>query len=110
MPHAFGEGVSNDRLRVIAAENVMAAELGLEPGELLLDYPEKTQMLGLDMPVVRRDGSVQRLTASGLAGAINLPVLADQFYRSARWLRVFVARPVRLEREWVVSRLSANNA
>ena len=106
LPNDFGEWVSSDRRRVIAAENGMAAELGFAPGELLLDYPEKTQMLGLDMPVVRRDGSVQRLTASGLAGAINLPVLADQFYRSARWLRVFVARPVRLDRDWVVGRLS----
>jgi hypothetical protein len=84
----------------------MARELGVAPGEVLIDFPEKTQMLGLDMPVVRRDGTVERLTAAGLAGAINLPVLADQLYRSARWLRVFMARPVQLEREWVLARVS----
>jgi HD superfamily phosphohydrolase len=105
LPGDLPEWVSTDRARVIACENAWAAELGLAPGELLIDFPEKTQMLGLDMPVVRRDGSVQRLTASGLAGAINLPVLADQLYRSARWLRVFVTRPLRLEREWVEERL-----
>ena len=44
-----------------------------QPGELLLDYPVKTQMLGLDIPVLRRNGSVRRLTAEGWEGAINLP-------------------------------------
>ena len=31
------------------------------------------------------------MTDSGIAGAINLPILADQLYQSARWLRVFTA-------------------
>jgi len=39
--------------------------------------------------VLGRDGHVTRLTAGGLAGAINLPTLSEQLYRSARWLRVF---------------------
>jgi hypothetical protein len=29
-----------------------------------------------------------------MAGAIDLPVLSDKLYRSARWLRVFTARRV----------------
>jgi hypothetical protein len=53
-------------------------------------------MLGLDIPVRRRSGAVQRLTAAGLDGSINLPSLSDALYQSARWLRVFVARPVTL--------------
>jgi hypothetical protein len=79
----------------------LAAELGLNPGELLLDYPTKTQMLGLDIPVQRRNGKVSRLTAHG-EGAINLPKLAEEFYRSARWLRVFTCRPVQLHRDQVL--------
>jgi hypothetical protein len=74
----------------------MAAAAGLEPGELLLDFPEKPQMLGLDLPVLRRDGTVRRLTAAGWIGAVNLPALSDELYRTARRLRVFVARPIRL--------------
>ena len=70
----------------------------MNPGELLLDYPTKTQMLGLDLPMQRRDGKVFRLMGSA-EGAINLPKLAEEFYRSARWLRVFTCRPVRLERD-----------
>jgi hypothetical protein len=36
------------------------------------------------------------LTAAGWIGAVNLPALSDELYRTARRLRVFVARPVRL--------------
>ena len=89
----FGEWIASDRALVIGVEDRIAQELGLAPAEVLLDYPAKTQMLGLDIPVRRRGGEVRRLTASGWEGAINLPTLSDQLYRSARWLRVFVARP-----------------
>jgi len=83
----------------------LARELGMEPGELLLDYPAKTQMLGLDIAVVRRGGAVERLTDAGLAGAINLPSLSDQLYRSARWLRVFVGRRVEVPRTRILDLL-----
>jgi hypothetical protein len=86
-------------------EDAVARELGLNPGELLLDYPAKTQMLGLDMPVQRRNGEVFRLTG-GAESAINLPRLAEEFYRSARWLRVFTCRSVRLERDRVLALVS----
>jgi hypothetical protein len=90
--------IADDRALAVAAEDALARELGLAPGELLLDYPAKTQMLGLDLPVLRRGGRVERLTEAGLDGAINLPRLAEQLYRSARWLRVFAARPVAVDR------------
>jgi hypothetical protein len=72
-------------------------------GELLLDYPAKTQMLGLDLPVVRRDGSVLRITSPELEGAINLPALSQQLYASARWLRVFVARRTQVPRARIIA-------
>ena len=93
-----GEWLASDRLLVVRAENVLARELGLAPGELLLDYPEKTQMLGLDIPVRLRHDEVRRLSGEGLEGSINLPLVADQLYRSARWLRVFATRRVTLDR------------
>ncbi|MHB1863574.1 MAG: HD domain-containing protein [Gemmatimonadaceae bacterium] len=85
------EWIAEDPALVARVEAALARELGLAPGELLLDYPVKTQMLGLDIPVLRRDGSVRRLTAQGWAGAIDLPKLSEELYRSARWLRVFTA-------------------
>jgi HD superfamily phosphohydrolase len=109
LPGDMGEWIAADRGRTLRAEDALAGELGLAPGELLLDYPEKTQMLGLDMALVRRDGTVQRLTASGLPGAINLPQLSEQLYRSARWLRVFTIRRVSLPAERVF-RLAADGS
>jgi HD superfamily phosphohydrolase len=104
-PEDFGEWMVNDRALTVAVENALARDLGLEPGELLLDYPAKTQMLGLDLPVLRRSGAVERLTESGWEGAINLPTLSEQLYRSARWLRVFVARPVDVPRHRLIAAL-----
>jgi HD superfamily phosphohydrolase len=99
LDESFGDWMVDDRALMVAMENRLAAEVGLAPGELLLDFPAKTQMLGLDIPVLRRDGGVRQLTASGWEGAINLPTLSAQLYRSARWLRVFVARRVPVSRE-----------
>src|SRR5664279_1993485 len=79
--------IATDRDRVRAAEEKLGRAAGLAPGELLLDYPAKTQMLSLDLPVLMRDDSVIRLTAAGMAGAIDLPVLSDKLYKSARWFR-----------------------
>ena len=91
------EWIATDRQRVAQAENALASEFGLAPGELLLDYPVKTQMLGLDIPVLRRNGTVEKLTGEGWIGTINLPSLSDQLYKSARWLRVFTARQATLD-------------
>jgi hypothetical protein len=66
-------------------------------------------MLGLDIPVLRRDGSVRRLTAEGWEGAINLPKLSEELYRSARWLRVFACRPVKVSHE-AIARLATLSA
>ena len=102
---AEGEWIADDWRRTMSLENDLAVKLGLAPGELLLDYPAKTEMLGLDMPVLRRDGRIDQLTAQSAGGSINLPTLAEDLYRSARWLRVFVARPVALPRERVLELL-----
>ena len=91
-----GEWIADDRALTVAVENALALETGLQPGELLLDYPVKTQMLGLDLLVQRPYGEVRRLTAEGWEGAINLPKLSDEFYRSARWLRVFTTPRIAL--------------
>ena len=88
----FGEWIATDRERTRSAEDEIARELGMQPAEVLLDFPMKTQMLGLDIPVQRRSGEVERLTGEGWPGTINLPSLSEELYRSARWLRVFVAR------------------
>ena len=95
---AAPEWIADDRTLVVDVENALARELGLTPGAVLLDFPAKTQMLGFDIAVLRRSGSVERISPEGWAGAINLPALADQLYASARWLRVFAAAPLSIPR------------
>jgi len=107
LPQDAGEWIASDRARTAAAERVLAGELGLRADELLLDYPEKTQMLDLDLPVQLRSGEVTRLTSEGLPGVIHLPELSAQLYRSARWLRIFTARPVVFTKQRVIELLFA---
>ena len=107
LDESWGDWIASDHTRVAELENAMAAELGLGPGELLVDFPAKPQMLGLDIPVRTRDGTVRRLTTEGWAAAINLPMLSAELYRSARRLRVFVARPIQVKEVDLVARIEA---
>ena len=99
--------LADDRERARAAEDAIARAHGLPVGDVLLDYPIKTQMLGLDVPLVRRDGGIEQLTDAGLPGALHLPTLSTQFYRSARYLRVFVRTPQTFDRQAVLRLITA---
>jgi len=83
-------------------EDRLARELGLEPGELFLDFPVKPAMLDVDLPLVHRDGSVTRLAGADAARHVGLARVAAELYRAARRLRVFVLRPVLVPKERVV--------
>jgi hypothetical protein len=74
-------------------ENALADQVELEPGALLIDFPARSAMLGVNLPLRTRSGSVERLTNAGRAGHLGLPRVADELYMSARRLRVFVAGP-----------------
>jgi HD superfamily phosphohydrolase len=80
-----------------ALEDHLAKELGLEPGCLFLDYPAKARMLELDILMLARDGTVQRLTSAGRAGLIDLPRMGRDLYHTARVLRVFTWPRVTLD-------------
>jgi HD superfamily phosphohydrolase len=103
------EWIATDRKRVAETEDALAEEFGLAAGELLLDYPVKTQMLGLDIPVLRRSGEVERLTGEGWIGTINLPSLSEELYKSARWLRVFTAQRAELNPARILAVLNAGS-
>jgi uncharacterized protein len=77
-------------------EDRVARELGLAEGELFLDFPAKPDMLTLDLPLVKRDGSVTQLSGADATAHLGLPRVAGELYRTARRLRVFVLRPVRI--------------
>ncbi len=105
------EWIADDPKLTAAVENQLAREVQLQPGELLLDYPAKTQMLGLDLLIQRPYGDVRRVTAAGWEGVINLPRLSEEFYRSARWLRVFTSTRMAIDatKMMAMAKLSADD-
>jgi HD superfamily phosphohydrolase len=95
----IGEWFYDDEPLVLALEERLAEELELPPGGVFLDYPEKPRMLGLDLLLLRRDGTAQRLTAGGRSGLIDLPRVSDELYHSARIFRVFTVERRALDPE-----------
>jgi HD superfamily phosphohydrolase len=91
--HALPTWLADDPDRVEAAEHQLAVELQLEPGEVLIDYPARSSMLGVDLALLTRTGRVERLTDAGRAGQLGLPRISGEVYASARRLRIFTARP-----------------
>ena len=88
---------SDDPALLERVEDRLAREVRLAPGELFLDFPAKPAMLALDLPLVKRDGSVIWLTGAEAAAHLGLPRVAAELYRSARRLRVFVLGEARVE-------------
>jgi uncharacterized protein len=72
-------------------EERLAQELSLPASTVYLDFPEKPAMFGLNLLLLRRSGAVIRLGPEGHAGLIGLPRIADELYRSARMLRLYVS-------------------
>ena len=89
-------------------EDGIAAELGLAPGEVILDFPVKKQMFHLDV-LVERGGHVVRLGREGIPGLIDLPKLAEELYRTARVLRLFTFERRRVAPEWLLARLGGGS-
>ncbi|HET9134458.1 MAG TPA: HD domain-containing protein [Gemmatimonadales bacterium] len=77
--------------RLEAAEDALARALDLPRGGVLVDFPARATMLGVDLPLLTRGGRVERLTDEGRAGQLGLPRIAGELYRSARRLRIFTA-------------------
>jgi hypothetical protein len=86
----------------VRVEDRVAREVGLDAGELFLDFPAKPDMLALDLPLVKRDGSVSQLASGDTTAHLGLPRVAGELYRTARRLRVFVLRPVRVPMKAIV--------
>ncbi len=89
-----------------AVEDDLAAELGLEQGEVVIDFPAKPQMFQLDLLVERRGGLVQRLDMEGLEGLLDLPRVAQELYSTARVLRVFTFERREVSAESVLDRIT----
>jgi HD superfamily phosphohydrolase len=104
------EWLAGDPSVVHAVEARLAEELELPDGGVFVDYPEKPRMLGLDLLLLRRDGSLHRLTDEGRAGLIDLPRLADELYYTARAFRVFTVERRQVAGEKALALLSLSPA
>ena len=102
LPEGSGEWIGTDPDLVSMVEDRLAAEVGLEAGELFIDFPVKRDMLGLDLPLARRDGSVVQLAGTGAESYLGVARVAAELIRSARRLRVFVLRPAQVAAKRVV--------
>ncbi len=87
-------------------EDEAARELGLAPGEAILDFPVKHAMFQFDV-LVDTGGGVVRLGRDGIAGLIDLPRLAEELHRTARVLRLFTFDRREAAPEWLLERLGA---
>ena len=101
--------VSGDTARKRRWEDGIAAELGLEPGEVILDFPVKRAMFQLDV-LVDRPGGVVRLGREGIAGLMDLPKLGRELYRTARVLRLFTFERREVDPDWLLERLAMTPA
>ena len=99
------EWVSGDTTAKRRWEDGIAAELGLAPGEVILDFPVKKAMFQLDV-LVDRAGQVVRLGREGIPGLIDLPSLAEELYRTARVLRLFTFERREVAPEWLLEKLA----
>src|SRR5438445_13361779 len=54
-------------------EDRLAHEVGLAPGELVLDFPAEPDVLALDLPLVKRDGAVTQLVGAEAGAPLALP-------------------------------------
>jgi uncharacterized protein len=91
VPGSVQPWVAGDPELLERVEDAIALQAGLPAGGLLIDFPARPGMLGVNIPLRTRSGAVERLTDAGRAGQLGLPRVADELYRSARRLRIFVA-------------------
>ena len=89
-----------------AVEDDLATELGLESGEVVIDFPVKPAMFQLDLLMERRDGGIERLDMEGAEGMLDLPKVARELYTTARVLRVFTFERREVSADQVLERIT----
>jgi uncharacterized protein len=91
VPDGAGTWIAEDANLAATVEDGLAVELGLEAGDVLLDFPAKSRMLAVDLPVLTRSGDVFQLSESD--PRLQLPQVSEELHATARFARLFVATP-----------------
>ena len=102
VPRGAGGWIADDPDLTASVEDRLAAECGLEPAELLLDFPKKPELLAADLPVRLRGDTIERLGSDGGPWRLGIQQVGEELHTNARHLRVFAARPVALDQAAVL--------
>jgi hypothetical protein len=102
VPEDAGDWVAECPDLVERVENKLAANLRLQPGEVLLDFPAKAKMIEVDMPLLRKDGTVEPLAAPDGTSQLGIHRIADELHARARRLRVFAATSRPLDQQYIL--------
>ena len=92
-PAAHDSWISRNPTLVARVEDRLAAELQIEPGAILLDYPAKPAMLAADLSVLTRRRGVERLDGEHGQTLLGIQEVAEPLHNRARRFRVFVDDP-----------------
>lgn len=102
LPVGAGDWIAANPDLTEQVENWLAEECRVEPGHILLDFPQKAALLAADLPVHLRSGDVEPLNRGGGRWPLGIQQVGEQLHSNARHLRVFAAEPVSLEKETVL--------
>ena len=92
-PEAHDSWISENPTLVARVEDRLAAELRIDPGAILLDYPAKPAMLAADLAVLTRRRGVERLDGEHGRMLLGIQQVAEPLHNRARRFRVFVDDP-----------------
>ena len=98
-----GDWIAENPDLVERVEDRLAKEHGLEPGELLLDFPKKPDMLAVNIYVQTAGRGVELISDSRPSGQIGIHEVRHELHTSARRLRVFAAHPIAIDENVVLS-------
>jgi hypothetical protein len=102
LPAGAGGWIAADPDLTERVENWLAKECRVEPGYILLDFPQKAALLAANLPVQLRSGSIEQLDRGGGPWPLGIQQVGEQLHSNARHLRVFAAEPVKLEKKMVL--------
>jgi uncharacterized protein len=102
LPVGTGDWIAANPDLTEQVENWLAGECRVEPGHILLDFPQKAALLAADLPVQLRSGDVEPLNRGGGRWPLGIQQVGEQLHSNARHLRVFAAGQVNLERKTVL--------
>jgi hypothetical protein len=91
LPPDAGGWVADEPDLARQVEDRLAAEWGRSPGDVLIDYPVKPEMLAGEVPVVTRHGEVA-------PARLSIQRMAEDLHQAARRFRIYAADPLTRQR------------